>query len=797
MRCVTTFAFVLLIAMQLLIAGEQHAPGKRQEKVASKVPIKAHDFDLGDVKLLDGPFREAMLRDQRYLLSLDNDRLLHSFRLTAGLPSSATPLGGWEAPDVELRGHSIGHFLTALALMYSSTGDERFKTKGDALVAALAKVQQAMPSRGFNAGYLAAFPEEFFDRVDKRQRVWAPYYTLHKLLAGLLDMYRFAGNQLALDVLLKMADWVKFRVDRLTDEQQQAVLQTEFGGMNEVLADLYAVTGNPDHLRIARRFDHRRVFDPLARGEDALNGLHANTQIPKAIGAAREYELTGEQRYHDIASFFWERVAEHRSYVIGGHSDDESFFPPEQFSKHLGATTTETCNTYNMLKLSRHLFAWDPSARTMDFYERGLYNHILASQDPATGMMTYYVPLRPGAFRTYSTPDTSFWCCVGTGMENHAKYGDTIYFRADQALYVNLFIASELNWKDKGLAVRQETKFPAEDTTRLSIKTASPVKLAFKIRYPSWAQSGITITVNGKKEAVTTRPGTYVTVDREWKNGDHIEVKLPMSLRLETMPDNPQMVALLYGPIVLGGDLGREDLNDARRFGHSAPQIGHVKPIEIPVFIGEVKDIPAKVKPVPGAPLNFRTQGLARPREVSLAPFYSLYDKRYNVYWSVYSPAEWEKHKNDLAVVEARRKQIEDRTIDAVEIGESQSERNHQYQGERAIEGLFEGKRWREAQNGWFSYELKVLPDKPMMLVCTYRGSEGRRRSFDVLVNGEKVATQHLEIHPGEFFDIEYPLPQNLTRGKERIIVKFQAHPEAIAGSIFDVRVAQIEPAKQ
>ncbi|HZS03548.1 MAG TPA: beta-L-arabinofuranosidase domain-containing protein [Blastocatellia bacterium] len=788
MRRIATAAFILLIAAQVIAPAGPGARGEGKEKVQ----FKAREFEPGAVRLLDGPFREAMLRDQKYLLSLDNDRLLHNFRVNAGLPSSARPLGGWEAPDVELRGHSVGHFLTALALMYAGTGDERFKAKGDALVAELARVQQALPSRGANPGYLSAFPEEFFDRVDKRQRVWAPYYTLHKIMAGLLDMRQLAGNRQALDVLLKLADWVRFRVDRLSDDEQQAVLQTEFGGMNDVLASLYAVTGNPEYLRIARKFDHRRVFDPLARGEDPLSGLHANTQIPKAIGAAREYEVTGEQRYHDIASFFWERVAGHRSYVIGGNSDNESFFPPEQFSKHLGASSTETCNTYNMLKLSRHLFAWEPSARTMDFYERGLYNHILASQDPPTGMMTYYVPLRPGAFRTYSTPDASFWCCVGTGMENHAKYGDTIYFRADQALYVNLFIASELNWKEKGLTVRQETRFPEEDTTRLTVKTAKPLKLAFRIRYPSWAQSGMTLAVNGRKETVTAGPGSYVTVEREWKNGDTIEVKLPMSLRLEAMPDDPRMVALLYGPIVLGGDLGKEDLTDERRYGPSAPQMGRVKPIQVPVFIGEVRDVLAKVKPVAGSPLHFRTEGLARPQEVSLAPFYSLHVRRYNVYWKVWQPAEWEKLKGELAAAEARRKVIERHTVDAVNLNDRQSEQAHNLKGEGLVDGEFDGKRWRAAR-GWFSYELKVVPDKPVTLVCTYRGSEGRLRSFDVIVEGEKVATQTLEIHPGELFDFEYPLPEALTRGRQRITVKFQARPDSIAGSLFDVRVAQLD----
>src|SRR5262245_30315339 len=711
------FAFLLLALLvfsQPSRPNSPHAQNGQKIKVESKAPFKAQGFALGDVKLLDGPFRDAMLRDQKYLLSLDNDRLLHNFRVAAGLPSSAKPLGGWEAPDVELRGHSAGHFMTALALMYSTTGDDRFKAKGDALVSELAKVQEALRSRGFNAGYLSAYPEEFFDRVDARKRVWAPYYTLHKILAGLLDMYQLCGNQQALDVLVKLADWVRFRVDRLSEEQQQAALGTEFGGMNEVLANLYAVTGNPEHLRIARKFDHRFIFDPLARGEDKLNGLHANTQIPKAIGAAREYELTGEQRYHDIASFFWERVAEHRSYVIGGHSDNESFFPPEEFSRHLGASSTETCNTYNMLKLSRHLFSWEPSARTMDFYERGLYNHILASQDPATGMMTYYVPMRPGAFRTYSTTDASFWCCVGPGMENQAKYGETIYLRGDQVLYVNLFIASELNWKDKGLVMRQETKFPEGDVTRFSFKAANPVKLALKIRYPSWARSGITLMINGKKEPVKAAPGSYVTLERMWKTGDAVEIHLPMSLRLEAMPDDPKMVALLYGPIVLGGDLGKEDLTEERRFGPSAPQMGRIKPIQIPAFVGDLKDVLTKLKSVPGKPLHFRTAGLGQPQDVQLVPFYSLYDQRYNVYWKVYSPAEWEKHKNDLAVAEARRKQIENRTIDFITAGLPDSENGHHLQSENSESGVYDGKRWREARNGWFSYELREAHAKPI-----------------------------------------------------------------------------------
>lgn len=761
-------------------------------KVPDKVAVKARPFALADVRLLDGPLREAMARDQRYLLALDADRLLHTFRLNAGLASAAKPLGGWEAPDIELRGHSLGHFLSACALMYASTGDQRFKARADAIVVELAKIQAAMPARGFHAGYLSAFPEEFFDRVDARKRVWAPYYTLHKIMAGLLDSYQLCGNRQALEVLVKMADWVKFRVDRLSDEQQQRALDTEFGGMNEVLANLYAATGNGDYLRVARKFDHAAVFEPLARGEDPLNGLHANTQIPKAIGAAREYELTGDARDYRIASYFWQRVAHHRSFVIGGNSDDEHFFPVEQTSKHLGRESTETCNTYNMLKLTRHLFAWSPSAETMDFYERGLFNHILASQDTDTGMMCYYVPLKPGAFKTYSSPEDSFWCCVGTGMENHAKYGDTIYFHDEQSLFVNLFIASELNWKAKGLIVRQETRFPDEDSTRLTMKCAQPVRLALKIRYPSWAQAGMQLTINGKPVRVTAQPGSYTSVAREWQNGDVVQVRLPMQLHIEATPDDPKMIAILYGPIVLAGDLGDTAMAGLKRYGAYAAS-GTVKTPEVPAFVCDLQAVLSAIKPVAGQEMTFRAAGIAKPNDVRLVPFYKLMAQRYSVYWKVYSEAEWEKRKADSAAAAAYRKAIAGRTIDVVSIGDKANESDHRFQGERTNTGHAEGSAWRDANDGgWFAYELQTLPSQPVTLLCTYWGSDFENRVFDILVDGEKVATQTLDNNqPGDFFDVEYRVPERLTRGKERVTVKFQAHPKAMAGGVFDVRMVR------
>jgi len=402
--------------------------------------------------------------------------------------------------------------------------------------------------------------------------------------------------------------------------------------------------------------------------------------------------------------------------------------------------------------------------------------------------MCYYVPLKPGAFKTYSTEDNSFWCCVGTGMENHAKYGDTIYFHDDQSFYVNLFIASEVKWSAKGLVVRQQTRFPEEDATRLTLKLARPTRIALKIRCPLWAQSGMTVSVNGRPQKVQATPASYVTVEREWKDGDLVQVRLPMSVRTEALPDDPKTIALLYGPIVLAGDLGREGLQQVKRYGPSAPEVDRIRTPEIPVFVGDVKDVVRAVKPVPGAALNFKTNGIGRPRDVVLLPFYKVTDLRYTVYWKVLSPAEWETKKTEIATAESYRQTIEQRTVDAVIVNNPQSERDHLFKGEGTSEGYVEGRKWRAARNGWFSYELKST-DKPLKLVCTYRGASGRRPVFDIIVDDQKIASEALAYHPTETFDVEYPLPENLTRGKDRLTVKFQAQPNSSTGAVLDVRL--------
>jgi DUF1680 family protein len=763
------------------------------DPVSPKDICKLQPFGLTDVRLLDGPFRETMLRDKQYLLDLDADRLLHTFRVTAGLPSSAEPYGGWEAPKGELRGHSMGHYLSACALMFASTGDAKLKERVNYIVAELAKCQEAMPKQGYNKGFLSAYPESFFDRVDTCKPVWAPYYTLHKILAGLLDAHDHCGNKQALDIVVKVADWLKLRFGKLSHEQQQKVLNNEHGGINEAFASLYAITGNSDHLKLAMAFNHEFIFDPLARGEDKLSGLHANTQIPKIIGAAREYELTGEKKFGDVARFFWERVALHRSYCIGGHSDREHFHPIEETSKHLSPATAETCNTYNMLKLTRHVFAWEPTAQAMDFYERALFNHILASQDPKTGMSIYFASLKPGHFKSYSTPTNSFWCCTGTGMENHAKYADTIYFHDKDSLYVNLFIASELAWKEKGVVVRQETKFPESDATRLTLKCAKPVELALKMRRPAWAAECV-VLVNGKPTEPPPHVGGYVELRRTWKTGDKVEVRMPMALRMEAMPDNPKVAAVLYGPIVLAGELGTAGMEKINPYVKSQLDLERHPVPDIPTLVCEPGNLLAHIEPVTGKALTFRTKGIGQPKDVTLVPYYQLHHQRLAVYWPLMGEKDWKERLAEKATEEAKRKAYEVRIVDEVQPGEQQPETDHAFKGEKSFSGEYRGRKWRDARDGWFSYELKATPGKPMVIGCTYWGGDGGNRVFDILVDGEKVATQKLNKNKlYEFFDEEYAVPAKLTAGKQRVVVKFQSHPGAIAGGVFGLRMLKTE----
>ncbi len=595
--------------------------------------MAAQPFDLNRIQLLPGIFKDAEDRDLGYLLYLQPDRFLHMFRQTAGLPAPSEAYGGWELESCELRGHAGGHYLSALALMYAATGNTELKTRADYMVAEFAKCQDAMPSQGYNQGYLSAFPESFIDRVEAQTGVWAPYYTLHKIMAGLFDAYKYCGNQQALEVLSGMAAWCKTRCDKLSDAQMQGMLNTEFGGMGEVLANLYAVSGSADHLAIAQRFDKSVFTNPLAQGIDDLPGIHSNTHIPQVIAAARLFELTQQDRYDSIAENFWNICTSGHCYPTGGTSNGEGWQTANTLASELSDSSEETCCTYNMLKVGNHVLSWTADAHVGDYIERALLNHILTAQYPGTalpqyaGMNSYYTSFIGGHWKHFHTPDDNMWCCTGTGFESHARYGDSIYFHNGSTLYVNLFVASELNWSEKGVTIRQDTLFPQEQGSTLTVHTAQPQSLAIRIRIPYWATTGVTVQVNGQNWPITATPSTFVEVNRIWDDSDIVHITLPMSLRMDRFVDNNSLGTIFYGPVLLAGALGTSNFTPSAQWG------GGFSEITVPKFYPTTADINDWVKPVGGQPLTFRTKGAGVPGDFTLIPFYKLFDQRYNLYW--------------------------------------------------------------------------------------------------------------------------------------------------------------------
>src|SRR6266496_3455046 len=591
-----------------------------------KVSWKVRPFPMKQVRLGDGPCKLAMEGDRRYLTSLPTDRLLHTFRINAGIPSSAQALGGWEAPDCELRGHYTGgHYLSAVALMYASTGDEDLKKNGDVVVAELAKCQRDLN----NGGYLSAFPIDFFDRLRNRDKVWAPFYTVHKIMAGMLDMYVHTGNEQALDVAEQMAAWTGSYTGSLSYEHMQRVFGTEYGGMGESLANLYAITGKEHYLAIAQRFDKKQFFDPLAVHRDELKGLHVNTHIPQVIAAARLYELTGDVRYRDIAEYFWDEVVSERSYCTGGTSNHESWnTDPGKLAAELSTNTTEDCCAYNMMKLTRHLFGWSPDARLMDYYERLVFNHRLGTINPEDGTMMYYLPLASGYWKTFGKPYDSLWCCTGTGVEEYAKLSDTIYFHDNDSLYVNLYIDSSLEWPESMYRFTQETRFPEQPGTTLIVESKAPVEFGMNLRVPYWAQGG-SIKVNGAQLQAFSSPSSYLSLHRVWKSGDKIELSLPMALHIDSMPDDGHTQAVMYGPLVLAGRF--DPVSKEMQYGDYEPK--PADEYKVPEITADANHPTAWVEPDGKQPLTFRA--VEQSQAITMVPLYQIIQERYAVYWKV------------------------------------------------------------------------------------------------------------------------------------------------------------------
>lgn len=797
-RKIAILVFILAVGSDIRVArADSQSDPTGNYDVAPTVARTLEPFDLAEVRLLDGPFRDAQEVDRAYLLRLDPDRLLAPFRLDAKLPAKAESYGGWE--QTGLNGHMLGHYLSAISLMYRATGDEELHHRVGYIVDELALCQ-----RTHDDGYVGGVKDG--ERIWQELREgninpsggftlnggWVPYYVEHKLFAGLRDAYLLTGNEQARDVLVAAADWMVDLISNLSDEQMQRMLSVEQGGIAESLADVYALTGEQKYLDAAKRFTHHDVFDPAARGEDRLTGIHANTQVPKFIGYDRIYELSGDESYGEAAKFFWERVALARSCVYGGHSVGEYFHPIDQFRMMVeNIAGPETCNTYNMLKLTHNLFLRQPTGELIDFYERALWNQILSSQHPGDGGLVYYTPLRPAHYRLYSEDFNSNWCCVGTGIENHAKYGEMIYAAAGDALLVNLFIASELDWREQGVRVRQETRFPDEPRTMLSFEMPEPQQFEVKVRYPTWVAPGkLKLRVNGEEVFADGEPGSYVSVMRTWQDGDRLEVELPMRVTIEELPGVPEYVAFLYGPIVLAGRAGTENLDIDFRGGNNLGQ-RTVPKYEAPTLVGERTAPAESIKRLPGDSLAFLSPPNTRPKPIEMIPFYRLHDQRYVIYWWVATPAEFDAELARAAAEAERRRELEARTIDVVETGRRRSESEHDLESENSDSGTAFGRRWRHGQ--LFSYAMKVEPESPCVLVATYWGNESGRRTFDILVDDKKLATENTinKWNKGEFMDVEYPLPADQLAGKSTVRVAFRAHDENIAGGVFGLRVVR------
>lgn len=607
------------------------------------VAVKASDVvravPLAQVRLLPSEFKERQELHRRVILSYDLDRLLHNFRVNAGLPSSAKPYGGWESPGVGLRGHFTGHYLSACALMYGATGDSQFKERADKLVAELARCQVALGD-----GYLSAFPAQEIAVLETKffDGIWAPYYTIHKIMAGLLDAYEQTGNRQALEVATRMADYFEARINKLSPEAIEKMTRTdykgnpvnEYGGIAESLLALHRITGEVRHRKLARVFMREWFIAPLAAGEDRLEKLHANTHIPQATSFAQAAALTGDARLHRTADNFWRAVTERHSFALGGNAFDEKFKAPGVESADLTALSAETCNTHNMLKLTRALFEQQPNCAYADYFEHALYNHILASIAPDTGATTYHVSVKPGHFKVYGTHDDSMWCCTGSGIENTARYGEGIYFSGTNSLWVNLYIPSAVELPERGFKLKQESTFPASDKIRFTVLCGKPVNLSLHLRLPSWLAAAAQAKVNGKpiSAKLISGAGNYLKLERKWRDGDTIELRLPMSVRMRPAMDNPGVVSFFYGPVLLAGELGTNDMpaNDTT----TSPQGFHQLPV--PSVPALVSGLPSALTPVANQPLHFTVPVAGttnQPATISLMPFYDLHHQRYTIYW--------------------------------------------------------------------------------------------------------------------------------------------------------------------
>jgi DUF1680 family protein len=750
---------LMVSASALALAGPSLA-----KQANDPLTIRVRPVPLSAVRLKPSIWATAVETNRKYLLSLEPDRLLHNFRKGAGLQPKAPRYGGWENQGIA--GHTLGHYLSALSLMYAQTGDPEMRRRIRYIIGELAETQKAHGD-GYIGGTTVnrdgkeldgkiVFEEVRRGNIDASSfglnGGWVPLYTWHKVHAGLIDAIRIADVTEAKPVLVGMSDYLAGVLDALSDEQMQKLLVSEHGGLNETYAETYVLTANARYMALAERLRHRAVLDPLAAGKDVLPGLHSNMQVPKVIGLARVYELTGNPGDAAAARFFHETVTKHHSYVIGGNSEREFFGSPDVIAGRLSDRTCEHCNTYNMLKLTRHLYGWQPDASWFDYYERAHLNHVMAAQHPETGMFVYYMGLAPGSKRTWSTPNDNFWCCVGTGMESHAKHGDSIYWHGGGTLFVNLFIPSTLDWADHGLKLDLDTEFPFDQTVALTVRKAPRASLPIALRLPGWAANP-SVQLNGKPATFQKRDG-YAVITRRWKVGDQIALTLPMQLKVEPAPDNPRMLAFTHGPVVLAADLGPGT----------------------PAWEGPTPGLKsATLEPVDQRKHEFRASA-GLPAALTLKPFFNQYDRRTSAYLPLYTDAEWRKEWASYQRAQKDKAAIDGRTIDLLQPGELDQEQAHDLETNFSEFWQYGGRGMRDAWWGAGNFVDAAMAVKPganaLRVLCW---GEDVNKDFAILVDGRELVREKRKAEPVKrFVAVEYPLPPELTRGKDKIRVRFE-----------------------
>jgi hypothetical protein len=783
--------------MMLLTAGSIQAQDR----------LYCDEFPLGDVTLLDGPLKKARDLNIKTLLQYDCDRLLAPYLKEAGLTPKAKSYPNWDGLD----GHVGGHYLTAMAIN-AATGDKACRERMEYFISELQACADANAKNHpeWGKGYVGGVPGS--DRIWSNYKkgdfgaysgAWVPYYNIHKMYAGLRDAWVYCGNEQAKQLFLGFCDWAIDLTAGLSDAQVERTLHTEHGGMNEVLADAYAITGDKKYLDAAKRFSHHRLLVPLSQRQDCLDNMHANTQVPKVVGFERIAELSGDETYHNASIYFWDIVTGERSLAFGGNSRREHFPSKDACMDFINDIDgPETCNTNNMLKLTEELHRRNPEARFADYYELATFNHILSSQHPEHGGYVYFTPARPRHYRNYSAPNEAMWCCVGTGMENHGKFGQFIYTHVGDALYVNLFVASELNWREKGLTLRQETAFPYAETSRITI-TSGKGEFPLQVRYPGWVKpSSFEVKVNGQPVQIITGPSSYVTINRKWKKGDIIDITFPMHNSIKYLPNEPQYIAMMHGPIMLAAKTGTEDLAhliaDDSRFGQYAS--GKKLPInEAPILVNDnLEDIANQLQPIAGKPLHFTlSTKMENAIHSEIQPFFEIHDARYMMYWLALSEENYKGYLDDLAKKEQERQALEARTVDKVQPGEQQPEADHFMETDRSQVGNTNDVFFRDASDShYFSYLMQTGGQTDLSLRLKYWGvGEWKSHEFDIFVNDVlvKEVNNTGKYRISEFKYETYPVPAELLKDKKQVRVKFVAKPRKQIGEIYEVRLVKGE----